>query len=476
MTVRHPVVKKNWVVFVITTMLLVGGGIGLWVWRSALKQSAAQPTSLYQTDVVRVGSVQNSASGSGSLIANKTVDLSFSTSGTLAKLNVQPGDHVKAGDVLAVLDKVDSLKNVVQARQLDLQTAQTNLQNLQKNQSNGVIQAQAQATLAADQAAYADAQKAQRLPGTARCSQTTIEDYYYQYMGYQTHANEWESYLADGSGYGYQYIMKQLNNWRRLRDLAFANYTYCQGYTQSEIDGSQANLNLALANMQLAQSTYDQIHAADGQDADAVALAQAQVKNAQYQLLIAQQQLSGATITAPVDGIVVTVAANSGDKVGTGTLITLANLSQPLIQVDIDETDLQNMYVGCQAQVGFTSSPHQIHSGKVVQVYPQLVTVNGYQTAQGLVALTDAIKPGAQPLDSTATVQIICSQANNVLVVPLEALHGTGSNQPYVYVLNAAGLPEKRTVEVGLTNDSFAEIKSGLKAGEKVIISGIEGS
>ena len=63
-------------------------------------------------------------------------------------------------------------------------------------------------------------------------------------------------------------------------------------------------------------------------------------------------------------------------------------------------------------------------------------------------------------------------QANNVLLVPVEALHTQPDGSLVVYVLAADGMPEQRTVQVGMQDYTNAEIRSGLQAGELVITQG----
>jgi hypothetical protein len=70
----------------------------------------------------------------------------------------------------------------------------------------------------------------------------------------------------------------------------------------------------------------------------------------------------------------------------------------------------------------------------------------------------------------TATVSLIVSQAQGVLLVPYAAITTEGA-QKYVQVLTAAGETEKRAVTIGTTDYSYAEVTSGLTEGEKVIVS-----
>ncbi len=72
-------------------------------------------------------------------------------------------------------------------------------------------------------------------------------------------------------------------------------------------------------------------------------------------------------------------------------------------------------------------------------------------------------------IGSTASVTVTCQSAQNVLEVPIQALYQPAGQSSYVYVLNQQGQPEKRVVQVGLQTNAFAEIRSGLNAGDRVI-------
>ena len=72
----------------------------------------------------------------------------------------------------------------------------------------------------------------------------------------------------------------------------------------------------------------------------------------------------------------------------------------------------------------------------------------------------------------SATVDVICQQAKNVLMAPVEALKNVNGNQADVYILSSAGEPVKQHVTTGLSNGIFIEISSGLRSGQQVITKG----
>ncbi len=216
--------------------------------------------------------------------------------------------------------------------------------------------------------------------------------------------------------------------------------------------------------------------ASSGVDQVAVAIAQATLDNAKLQLSKAQSVLAGTTISAPMNGTVTVMNGKVGDDVETGTFITIADMEQPQVQVNIDETDLQNFATGCAAEITFDSLPGETFPGIVTQVSPVLVSVNSTNMVQGLVELQKKQMASGKllPVGLTAAVEVTCQQAKDALIVPAQALYEPDGQSAYVYILNDLGEPEKREVVIGLKTVASAEVTSGLSEGEKIITTQIE--
>ena len=479
--------KSGRTILIVLAILLavLGVAYGGWQMQRSSSVTASSASSTYQTTAVRVGDLTQSASGSGTLVASKTVNLSFAVSGKVSQLNVQLNDHVTAGQVLAVLDGQDKLKLDVENKQLALQTAQKELDDLQANAVANVAQALIDQSTA--QAAYYKAKANAHYKGDNRCGYDLTLEYYFEYMGKKGQAAIWHNYLDDpgDTDYGRDYILEHYIPLARARDIAYANYTYCQGFTDAEIATSQATLQTATAALRQAQTTYQNLKANNGIDPLDLQIAQAKVKDAQLALQKAQDTLNGATLVAPMDGTVVAINGAAGlsqtaedttDSEVTAadmTFITLADLDHPQLKVSMDEADLEYFAKGCAAKVIFTSYPDQTYVGTVTEVVPQLVTAWGGSAVQGTVEFADgALTTGKTLLIGLeASVDVTCQQVQNVLIAPAKAVYQTSGSPAYVYVLNAQGEPEKREVEVGLKTADNVEIRSGLEEGEQVITS-----
>ena len=495
--------KKTW--YAVLILLLLGvTGYGIYTaWKYQQSVLEASQVSPYETSTVTRGNVILGANGTGTVISNITQDLSFSAAGTIAQLNVQPGDTVTKGEVMASLDDIDQHKTDLQTAQLNLQNAQKTLNDLTAYPDKNI--AQAVATLSSAQKTLEYAQYNLRYPGQQRCSNDQVWNYYFATLKDQHFLNYWGGVLSDSNtGLGHDFILNNLNYTQKVMNMDSANLEYCQGFTQDEIAASQANLKVADASVKQADAALQEIKASNGVDANQLAMDQARVKQAELQLTMAQQKLDGAVLTAPIDGTVMSVAGNLGDTVGavgqtktantianstvsqsssastasivagTTAFITVTDLTHPIIDTSIDQTDYQNFKVGCSANVSFDALPGKVFTGTVTLVKPTLESTNGFDSVKGWVE----INPGTQtlskplPLGLPAAVDVICQESQNVVMAPQQALKNINGTQAVVYVLNSAGQPEKRQVTLGLSNGIFTEIKSGLASGEKVIIKG----
>jgi multidrug efflux pump subunit AcrA (membrane-fusion protein) len=169
------------------------------------------------------------------------------------------------------------------------------------------------------------------------------------------------------------------------------------------------------------------------------------------------------------------IDASVGEAAGTGAIISLADLSQPLLEVYLDEGDFDKVAVGLEAEVVFDSLPDSTFTGHVTAVNPSLQTVSNVATIVAEVQLDEASfsKPLALPVGSNASVDVIGGRAENAVLVPVEALREISPGEYAVFVMED-GEPRLRVVTVGLMDYTSAEITSGLEAGEIVTTGVVE--
>ena len=133
----------------------------------------------------------------------------------------------------------------------------------------------------------------------------------------------------------------------------------------------------------------------------------------------------------------------------------------------MDESDWDLVAVGNQAEVSFDALPDQTFTGQVTQVDTELYQSNNTSVVKGIAQLDSTSGQFELPIGASASIEIIHARADNVVLVPIEALHETAPGK-YVVFLDENGTLTQRDVEIGLQDEIYAEVKSGLQVGDVV--------
>lgn len=245
---------------------------------------------------------------------------------------------------------------------------------------------------------------------------------------------------------------------------------------RAQVARTQANLTtltddntvqIASARAQLAQAKANLTKLLDGASDEQVAVAQAQVEQAQIALEDTQANLANATLTAPFDGIVTQVYVAVGER-AAGAAVDLVDPSSLQVVLDVDEIDIGNIEVGQPTIVTLETWPDQELPGKVISIAPKAQTLAGIVTFEVHLSLDAGDLPIRDGM--TANAELITASRQNVLLVPNRAI--TADRQAGAYYVNLVKGNETQRVEVtiGLRDDSHTEIKSGLQEGDQVLI------
>ncbi len=243
-----------------------------------------------------------------------------------------------------------------------------------------------------------------------------------------------------------------------------------QNLEETKFGPSAADLAIAEANLAEAQERWESWK--DGPDPQQVLLAEARLQTSQLALQTIRQEQLIVDLLAPLDGTVLALGAAVNERVTAGsTIVTLANLDQPMLEISMDETDLQSVQVGKRVEVTFDAIPDSVFTGSIVEVNPGIENANGSQVITALARLDEIPEAGAFKLLSglNASVDVIAGEVTQAVLVPIEALHETSPGVYRVYVLVDNAF-EPRLVGVGLMDATLAEITSGVQAGETVAI------
>lgn len=453
--------KKIWIPVFLG--LAVISGVLFWLLNSGMiatdKEPVADTTSNYQTSLVRKGDLTITATGTGTLVAGNSVDLSFSTEGIVQELNVKAGDKVTKGMELAKMNNAKSLEAQVIANELNLLEAKKSLRELQTAKNVNLVQAY-QDMLTAQETYNTALRKVQR-KDYARCSEEQNKQYYAALSRAEARLNE----------IGLRYHGSQ--DWidaKGTYDTAKANYDYCIKFTEQEKIDFQASLDVADVSLKQAKTKYELLKKSAGIDPDELKLAEAKVEEAQIKLDQSKENLEGSTLKATIDGNVTYLKANVGAYVDTSTYLTISDLTTSDVSVTIDETDLEKLHIGAKANVVFDALPNEIYTGEVIQVNPELSTSGQYRVATAIVSLDDIAgsKLESMPLGVNASVTIISDEVTDALLIPANALRSIGNKEYGVFVVEKDGSLIFKTVQVGIKDNSTAQITSGLELNDVV--------
>jgi len=451
--------SRKTLLFLIPVAALAGIGAVAYFGASASAAAGGDEEEL-QTATARRGDLSLVATGTGTLIPATEVDLGFDTSGELAQILVVVGDVVEAGQVLARLEPTSAETALAEA-EAELREMTSPLAVAQAH----LAVADAQEALESAQYTYTVRQEGHRATqdtiegAKARLAQAkeglaSAKEAYDRAEGSAEKARAYDRYASAKSSY----------------NSALATYNWYTGHP-TEIQQAQLEADVAIAGARLAEAqalvaalTGDQLpEGASGSGLTALQKAQAAV-------VAARQNLESTGLHAPMAGTITAINGTVGETVGGSSVMTLMDLRQPHVEFYLDQTDIDKASDGLEVEVTFDAYPDVVYSGTVTGIDPVLTTSGGVSAVHGFAALTPQAGESAPRLlvGLSAAVDVIAGRVENAVLVPIEALREITPGTYAVFVVDSAGALEMRMVEVGLQNETFAAITSGLEAGEIV--------
>jgi multidrug efflux pump subunit AcrA (membrane-fusion protein) len=174
-------------------------------------------------------------------------------------------------------------------------------------------------------------------------------------------------------------------------------------------------------------------------------------------------------VKAPVSGTIIEYNVNLGDTVSTNTVVaTIGSVTDIEIVVYVSEKYSKYLVLGLPAYLYLTAYSDEQFLAKITAISPVVAkSTRTIKVSLELEKYDSRIKPGM-----FASIDLVIQQKDNTIVVPKKALR-TYNDEQCVFVINpSTNKAERVIVTVGLTNDSEAQITSGLSMGQKVITAG----
>jgi HlyD family secretion protein len=411
-------VSRGKIIAGVVALLVVGGIV------AGVVVSAQNAVPLVTTAKVEKETLGVIVTASGKIEAADKADVFPPTGGVIDTVEVKDGQQVKAGDVLAVLDTAPLRLQVAQAK-AGLRGAQAQLDGVNRGVPAAIDKSAAAAGVTAASSGYDAAKSA--------------------YDGF------YGAWVLAGKPASMETTLTQL---QIAKEQAYAGML-----------NAKSGVNKL--------TTMSRIAAAK-------AGAQAGVDAANVALALAQDTLGNATLTAPMDGVVIfnalgapgmdgtTPKAGHGSAVGPQSAIfTIVQLGALNFSAQVDEADIARVKPDMAATVRLDAFPADSIEGKVTTIRTTAIqTTTGGIAFPVLVAVNSGDK--GLLLGMSGSVDIKVSAVSDAATVPIEALFDENGKK-FVFVV-AGGKVSKVEVTTGALTDVRAQIASGVEVGQEIAV------
>ena len=255
---------------------------------------------------------------------------------------------------------------------------------------------------------------------------------------------------------------KSLEIQQKSRDLHNAEELYkVGGETRVNVDNARKDLR----NSRLDLDTVDSEQKASIEDA------RTSLKTAKLELATLQEDLAliKDEITSPVDGVITEMTADENYRVNTETtLFKVSDSTNMRVEVSLSDSDVKNIQVGQRVEITSDSLPDgEKIEGSVLQISGVAEKSSTLDESNTTVKIqineTKGLKPGA-----TITATIFYKESKNVPRLPYSSVINENGKY-YAFVVGKGNKVSKREIKVGMNDDTFYAVESGISVGERVI-------
>ncbi len=346
------------------------------------------------------GARDSDIAASGVVVPADQVVVAAAVSGNLTSLDVEAGDMVKTGQVLAGFAGIERLTAAVEAAHLELLAAEQALADLIENGDQARAQAQLRLAKAQDVFDQAEKRRGWKEYRVGNDNQIAVAraDLIVAQDRVKT-AEDTFGNFADNpeDNLNKAAALSALSAARTARDKAQANLNYLLSLPNPiEVAKADAELEVARTELEAAQREFDTLQ--NGPDPEARALAEARVKNARAQLAASQAALDDLTLKAPIDGTVSRLNLHKGEWVLPGqAILTISDLDHLRVETtDLSERSVPAVTID-QTVTVFIEALNQQVTGRVIEIAPLADTIGGdvvYKTTIELDTYPDGLRAG----------------------------------------------------------------------------------
>ena len=418
---------------------------------------------------VEAKSVTVRITASGKVQPVESVNISPKSPGLLAGLNVEQGDTIKQGQIIARMDNSEIKMRILQY-QANLAQAKAQLAESEAGSRPEEIaqakarvdQAQAQLAIVRDGNRLQEIQQAQAQVDSAKASvaltQSRVKRYQDLAKDGAISQDSLEQYVSENSKAKANLEEAQ----RRLSLLKVGN-------RNQDIQKQAAIVNQEKEGLRKLEN---------GNRPQEIAKLKAAVASAEAQLKQQQVQLEDTIIRAPFSGIVTqryatvgayvspAISASSDASATSTSIVALAKGLEVLAKVP--EVDIPQIKQGQKVEIAIDAYPDEVFQGRVRLIAPEAVVEQNVTSFQVRVAIDKAANKLRSGMN-VSEVTFIGNNIQNALLIPQELIV-TQKGKTGVWLLGEKNKPQFKLVTIGANIDNQIQVLEGLKAGDRIFI------
>lgn len=468
--------------------------------------SGTEPAASIRTTVIRpADTAVDRVTAAGNIELVDTAQVVAQVNGYVEDVLVEVGDEVDTGDLLVALERGD-LRRAVDQASLNLTSAELQLENLLADADAAELAAAA-AELKSAEENLADVQTGAS-EGALAAARSSAASAWAKYSDLRDGASENEriqlAAAVDNARVSMQEAQTEYDKvaWRedvgmtrqaaQLQQSTISYESALAAYEEAVAPASQADLQAALSQAQTAQQQLDdlvagptavnitaaqaQVAAAQsrldallrGADETDVELARLSIEQAQLTLLEARLDLVKADLNAPAAGTVLQVNVDESDRISAGTVaITVADLGQLQLTIDVAEVDIPKISVGQLADISIDAFPERVFAGMISGIEPTSNAKEGVIDYPVTVRLIDEALEGVRP-GMTAVATLRSDMADARWLVPTTAVQAYDGETVVLKASDDQMLPVAVVVE-GVQGEWTVVRSTQLQGGDAVL-------
>lgn len=438
----------------------------------------------YSTAKVEKQTISTSVTATGTIEPVTKVEVGTQVSGIISKIYVDYNSYVHKGDILAELDRTNLNSELVSAES-NLASAVSS-QNYQ-NQSVAATARNVEYSTNSLNSATRDLEISNKDLELARknldLARKNVEyakkDVEIAQANYSRYSTLFQKGLISANDY--EQSVQSLNNAQQ----GLNNAVQSMNQAQQSYNSTLTSNNKAKESVNQAKESLNQARLSHEQSLSESEQSRNQVEVQRQNVSKANTNLGYATITSPIDGIVLSKEVEEGQTVAasmtTPTLFILAqDLTDMRVIAKVDEADIGGVKEGQRVTFTVDAFPDDVFQGGVTQVRQEATTESNVVTYEVVISAPNdelKLKPGL-----TANVTIYTMEKYDVLTIPSKALRFTPNesllqdgesiedcNAEKKVWIKKGDVFKAIAVETGSTNGTLTEITSGLKVGDEII-------